>query len=116
MSDGGWAASSLNDLLPTFLPPGNHNFHRNAATVELTAEGIDSPVTRLLDDPENNAARWKKLTYLADYEDPGTPKPGAVVLADDECRTSQTAAAGHRRTTATGAPPFWPPAARGAGR
>ena len=37
LSDGGWAASSLNDLLPTFLPAGNHNFHRNAATVELTA-------------------------------------------------------------------------------
>jgi uncharacterized membrane protein len=81
LSDGGWAASSLNDLLPTFLPPGNHNFHRNAATVELTAEGIDSPITRILDDPEKNAERWKKLTYLADYEDPGAPKPGATVLA-----------------------------------
>ena len=52
LSDGGWAASSLNDLLPTFLPSGNHNFHRNRATVELTAEGIDSPITRLLDDPQ----------------------------------------------------------------
>jgi uncharacterized membrane protein len=82
LSDGGWAASSLNDLLPTFLPPGDHNFHRNSATVELTAEGIDSPITRLLEDPEKNAERWKKLTYLADYEDPGAPKPGAVVLAD----------------------------------
>lgn len=82
LSDGGWAASSLNDLLPTFLPSGNHNFHRNPATVELTAEGIDSPVTRLLDDPQQNALRWRKLTYLADYEDPGTPKPGAVVLVD----------------------------------
>ena len=82
LSDGGWAASSLNDLLPTFLPSGNHNFHRNPATVELTAEGVDSPITRLLDDPEKNANRWKKLTYLADYEDPGSPKPGAIVLAD----------------------------------
>jgi hypothetical protein len=82
LSDGGWAASSLNALLPTFLPAGNHNFHRNAATVGLTAEGIDSPITRLLDDPEKNAERWKKLTYLADYEDAGSPKPGAVVLAD----------------------------------
>jgi hypothetical protein len=82
LSDGGWAASSLNDLLPTFLPSGTHNFVRNSATVELTAEGMDSPVTRLLDDPEKNAERWKKLTYLADYEDAGTPKPGATVLAD----------------------------------
>ena len=82
LSDGGWGASSLNDLLPTFLPSGNHNFHRNQATVELTPAGVDSPITRILDDPEKNAERWKKLTYLADYEDPGSPKPGATVLAE----------------------------------
>jgi len=82
LSDGGWAASSLNDLLPTFLPAGNHNFHRNAATVELTPEGVDSPITQIMDDREKNALRWKKLTYLADYEDAGAPKPGATVLAD----------------------------------
>ena len=82
LSDGGWSASGLNDVMPTFLPSGNHNFHRNAATVELTRAGADSPITRLLDDPEKNVERWKKLTYIADYEDPGTPKPGATVLAD----------------------------------
>jgi uncharacterized membrane protein len=82
LSDGGWAASSLNELLPTFLPAGNHNFHRNAATVELTPQGEGSPITQLVDDPEKNAQRWKKLTYLADYEDAGAPKPGATVLAD----------------------------------
>ncbi|MGB6721064.1 MAG: hypothetical protein WBE72_09740, partial [Terracidiphilus sp.] len=89
LSDGGWAASSLNDLLPTFLPSGNRNFHRNPATVQLTAAGVDSPITRLLDDPEKNAERWRRLTYLADYEDPGSPKPGATVLAEMN--------AGHRR-------------------
>jgi uncharacterized membrane protein len=82
LSDGGWAASRLNELLPTFLPAGNHNFHRNAATVELTPQGEGSPITQLVDDPEKNAERWKKLTYLADYEDAGAPKPGATVLAD----------------------------------
>jgi hypothetical protein len=81
LSDGGWGASSMNDLLPTFLPPGRNSFHRNSATVELTAAGVDSPITRLLDDPAKNAARWKKLTYLADYEDAGSPTPGATVLA-----------------------------------
>lgn len=80
LSDGGWGASSLNDLLPTFLPAGRNNFHRNSATVQLTAEGINSPITRLLDDPAKNAERWKKLTYLADYQDAGSPKPGATVL------------------------------------
>lgn len=82
LSDGGWGASSLSELLPTFLPRGNHNFHRNPATVELTSAGVDSPITRILDDPEKNSARWRKLTYLADYEDPGSPKPGATDLVD----------------------------------
>jgi hypothetical protein len=81
LSDGGWSASTLSELLPTFLPAGRNNFHRNPATVELTSAGEDSPITRLLDDPEKNAQRWKKLTYLADYEDAGSPKPGATVLA-----------------------------------
>ena len=114
LSDGGWAASSINDLLPTFLPAGNHNFHRDRATVELTAEGIDSPITRLLDDPKQNAARWSKLTYLADYEDPGSPKPGAVVLADMSVRSRKlplliTQSYGHGRTAimATGGTWRW---------
>jgi uncharacterized membrane protein len=81
LSDGGWGASSLNELLPTFLPSGRNNFHRNPVTVELTSAGVESPITRLLDDPDKNAERWRKLTYLADYEDAGTPKPGATVLA-----------------------------------
>jgi uncharacterized membrane protein len=82
LGDGGWGSSSLNDLLPTFLPSGSHNFRRSPATVELTAAGLDSPITRLLEDPKKNAERWKKLTYLADYEDPGLPKPGATELVD----------------------------------
>jgi hypothetical protein len=68
--------------MPTFLPAGNHSFHRNPATVELTSDGVDSPITRLLDDPDKNTERWRRLTYLADYQDAGSPKPGAVVLAD----------------------------------
>ena len=81
LSEGGWGASSISELLPTFLPSGRNSFHRNAATVELTAAGAESPITRLLDDPAKNAERWKKLTYLADFQDAGSPKPGALVLA-----------------------------------
>jgi hypothetical protein len=81
LSDGGWGTSSTNELFPTFLPSGRSTFHRNSATVELTPEGADSPVTRLLDDPSKNIQRWKKLTYLADFQEAGSPKPGATVLA-----------------------------------
>jgi hypothetical protein len=80
LGDGGWGGSSLVDLLPTYLPSSRNTFHRDPATVELTAAGSDSPITRLMDDPAKNIDRWKKLTYLMDYQEAGTAKPGAAVL------------------------------------
>ena len=81
LADGGWGGSSLADLLPTILPAHKNTFHRAPATVELTPAGEDSLIARLTDDPMQNADRWKKLPYLSDYQEPGTPKPGATVLA-----------------------------------
>ena len=114
LSDGGWGTSSISELFPTFLPPGRNNFHRDPATAELTAAGVDSPITRLLDDPDRNADRWKKLTYLADYQDAGTPKPGAIVLASLNARRRKlpllvTESYGHGRTAvmATGGTWRW---------
>src|SRR6185312_13113648 len=66
LGDGGWASSSLADLFPTFLPNSRGAFHRDAATVMLTAAGVESPITRLLDDKNLNAERWRKLPALAD--------------------------------------------------
>jgi uncharacterized membrane protein len=90
LADGGWNATKLTDLFPTTLPLQAGTFHREAdprngtthTTAELAPDGVDSIVTRLVDDPAANAAKWKKLPYLMDYEDPGTPKPGATVLAN----------------------------------
>ena len=90
LADGGWNASNLTDVLPTTLPTQAGTFHREQdprngtthTTAELAPAGVDSIITRLLDDPAANAAKWKKLPYLMDYEDPGTPKPGAAVLAN----------------------------------
>ena len=75
---------------PPRCPPSTGTFHREAdpkngtthTTAELAPAGVDSIITRLVDDPAANAAKWKKLPYLMDYEDPGTPKPGATVLAN----------------------------------
>ena len=61
LADGGWAGSSLADLLPVILPTGKNTFHRDPATVELTQAGADSIITRLIDDPVKNIERWKKL-------------------------------------------------------
>jgi uncharacterized membrane protein len=90
LADGGWNASNLVDLFPTILPTATGTFHREAdlksgnthATAELEKSGVDSTITRLVDDPAANAAKWKNLPYLMDYQDSGTPKPGAALLAD----------------------------------
>jgi uncharacterized membrane protein len=81
LSDGGWPSSSLADLFPTFLPGAKGTFHRDPAGVQLTAAGGESPITRLLDDRAQNIDRWRKLPFLSDYQDPGSAKPGATVLA-----------------------------------
>ncbi|HLW76539.1 MAG TPA: vWA domain-containing protein [Bryobacteraceae bacterium] len=90
LADGGWNRSALVDLMPTTLPTTPGTFHREAdprngtthTMAELAPDGVDNIITRLVDDPAANAAKWKNLPYLMDYEDPGTPKPGATVLAN----------------------------------
>jgi uncharacterized membrane protein len=82
LSEGGWSSSKLNELLPTSLPSERNSFHRDPATVTLTETGADSPITRLLEDRSKNAERWTRLTYLADYQNPGSPRPGATVLVN----------------------------------
>ncbi|HKV04817.1 MAG TPA: glutamine amidotransferase [Candidatus Acidoferrales bacterium] len=82
LADGIWGGSNLADLLPVTLPNRKDTFHRAPATAELTPAGADSIICRLVDDSDRNVQRWKKLPYLMDYQDAGTPKPGAVVLAE----------------------------------
>jgi uncharacterized membrane protein len=82
LADGGYGASPLLELLP--VNPGDRRttFVRDRATVELTMAGQESLYARLDEDPARNLDRWKKLPYLADYQNPGTLKAGAVVLAE----------------------------------
>ena len=81
LADGVWNGSNLVDLLPVVLPTHRNTFHRAPANAELTSSGSDSLICRLIDDPQANTERWKKLPYLMDYQEAGTPKPGAAVLA-----------------------------------
>ncbi len=80
LSDGVWGGSNLADLLPVVLPTRKNTFHRAPAYAELTSVGADNLICRLAEDPDANAQHWKKLPYLMDYQDAGTPKPGAAVL------------------------------------
>ena len=82
LADGVWGGSSLVDLLPVVLPNKKGTFHRAPATAELTPIGAESILCRLVDDPQANLERWRKLPYLMDYQEAGTPKPGAAVLVE----------------------------------
>ncbi len=81
LSDGGYNVPPFTELLPVNLPQRKNTFQRNFVAAELTAAGKNSLLCRIENDAEKSAQHWEILPYLANYQDPGTPKPGAVVLA-----------------------------------
>ena len=82
LAEGGYRNSPLAELLPVEVPDRKTTFFRDPATVELTQAGRESLICRLEEDPDRNVARWKKLPYLANFQEVSAPKPGAVVLAE----------------------------------
>jgi hypothetical protein len=82
LSDGGYQTTLLHEILPVTLSDRKNTFHREPATVELSGAGRDNLIARLEEDPAKNFERWKKLPYLANYQESGPPKPGATVLID----------------------------------
>jgi uncharacterized membrane protein len=80
LTEGGWQASDLAEILPVTLPTAKGTFEREPATAELTTAGADSMITRLAEDPAENAERWKDLPYMMNYQDPGRAKLGAATL------------------------------------
>ena len=91
LADGGYSVVPFGDILPVVLPSSHNTYHaQTAATAELTSAGRDSLITRLEDNPDSNAARWKKLPYMMNYQDAGTPKPGALVLIEASTPAKKT--------------------------
>jgi hypothetical protein len=80
LGDGGYAHSALAEMLPVRLGEGRNTFHRDQAAQQLTAAGVESVICRLDEDGARNAERWKKMPLLANYNDTGELKPGAVAL------------------------------------
>lgn len=81
LSDGGYNVPPFTELLPVTLPQRKNTFRRDFVAAELTAAGRTSLICRIEDDAEKSTQHWEVLPYLANYQDPGTAKPGAVVLA-----------------------------------
>ena len=82
LSDGGWAKSTLMDLLPVSITDRRGTFKRDRAKVSLTSSGTDSLITRLNENPAQNAERWSKMPELENFQETGAPKPGAVTLLE----------------------------------
>jgi uncharacterized membrane protein len=82
LAEGGYEKAPFDDLLPVRLPTHKGTFHRDHASPELTPSGRDSLITRIEEDPAKNVDRWNKLPYMLSYQEAGTAKPGATVLAE----------------------------------
>ncbi len=82
LSDGGYPRSPLAELLPVKLLDRKDTFHRDPAKFELSPLGRDGVICRLEEQADKNMERWKKMPVLADFQEVGEAKPGAVVLAE----------------------------------
>jgi uncharacterized membrane protein len=83
LSAGGWQNTALAQTLPVRLPSNSSNaFVQRTARAALTSYGADSSITRLDADEKRNAERWRNLPPIADYQNLGRLKPGAIVLLD----------------------------------
>jgi len=81
LADGGYNIPPFAELLPVNLPQRKTTFERTMVAAELTEAGKQSLICRIEGDGEKSIEHWEVLPYLANYQDPGTAKPGAVVLA-----------------------------------
>lgn len=81
LADGGYKQQPFDDLLPVILPSSKNTFVRDMVEADLTASGKDSLICRVEEDPDANADRWSRFPLLANYQDAGQVKPGAIELA-----------------------------------
>lgn len=83
LADGGWARSPVAEVLPVQLGDGSRkSFVQTRFKARLTAYGAESTINRFAEDARRNAALWAEMPELADYQQPGRLKPGAIVLLE----------------------------------
>ena len=83
LGDGGWSRVPLAQALPVELPVGAaRSYGARVSRVHLTEYGRESAIGRFDSDPARNATLWGELPALADYQDLGKLRPGAVVLLE----------------------------------
>ena len=98
LADGGWGNSVVAEVLPVQLPDLDAaSFMRVPVPVELTAEGLESLVTRLDPDRGTNRELWQGMPDIADFQYVGAVKPGAVTLLEAEVRGTAQPLLVHQR-------------------
>jgi uncharacterized membrane protein len=93
LGEAGWPNSPLAELIPARLPDHRDTFHRDQTAVKLTAQGRESVITRLADRPEVNDQKWDTIPLLANYNELGEAKPGAVTLLETKSKRQPLLAA-----------------------
>jgi hypothetical protein len=84
----GLVGTALEEVLPVDLTDRRGGVARAGGgsspavnAVALTSDGVVHPATRLALTPDDNRKRWSQLPPMASAAVPGTPRPGAQVLA-----------------------------------
>jgi len=86
LADGGWGTTPVGDVLPAYLPVAPEpSFFREPAKAVIP-DGIDSMITRLAADDDENALLWAQMPELPHFQTIATDelKPGAEVLLEAE--------------------------------
>jgi uncharacterized membrane protein len=87
LADGGWGVTSVAEALPAKLPKlDGPSFERTPAKAILTPDGARAAFTRLDADDEKNAALWKEMPELADFQHLDALKPGAETLLEADIK------------------------------
>lgn len=97
LADGGWGRSVVAAALPVILDArlSAKTFDRRRAQVLPTASGYRTPWLQLGQSAQENRIAWQGLPNVADVQQLGTVKPGAVVLleqTDPNARASEAQA------------------------
>lgn len=78
---GGYAGSSLEDILPVVFNRIEPLLNKGKFKFELSNDGKVHPVTQLMPDSIKNAEIWKELPVLEGFNTINRSKKGALVLA-----------------------------------
>lgn len=82
LADGGWGRSVVAAALPVVLSSrlSAETYFRKRSQAMPTLAGLRTPWLALADSEIDNLEAWQGLPELADAQDVGQPKPGAVIL------------------------------------